>query len=135
MITNFRNTFLSNFYESTIFANGFSYPTVEHAYQACKSLDPVDWEMFSKFKTPTLAKKQGRYIKMRKDWDDIKVEAMEKLLIIKFKDPILAEQLKDTGSKQLIEVNNWGDTFWGESPIGNGKNTLGNILMCIRDTL
>ena len=135
MITNFRNTFLSNFYPCDVKSNGFSYPTVEHAYQSCKSLDRVDWEMFSKFKTPALAKKQGTFIKVQPDWEYIKVEIMENLLFQKFSNPVLARQLKATGSKQLIEVNFWGDTFWGESPIGNGKNTLGKILMYIRDTL
>jgi len=42
---------------------------------------------------------------------------------------------------EIIEVNNWGDTFWGmvkyvgNDPLGrfDGQNNLGRLLMAIRD--
>ena len=108
------------------------FPSVEHAYQAFKSLDPIDWDMFSRMKTPGMAKRQGRCIIMREDWDDVKVSFMSGFLQQKFLDPELKQMLLDTGTQTLIEGNTWNDTFWGECPIGNGKNTLGKLLMDIR---
>lgn len=39
-----------------------------------------------------------------------------------------------TGDAELIEGNNWGDTFWGVCN-GRGENMLGKLLMEIRDYL
>jgi predicted NAD-dependent protein-ADP-ribosyltransferase YbiA (DUF1768 family) len=36
---------------------------------------------------------------------------------------------------ELIEGNTWGDKYWGQCPIGNGRNELGKILMAIRDDI
>ena len=48
--------------------------------------------------------------------------------------PELAEKLLATGEQELVEGNNWNDTFWGMCR-GKGKNMLGNILMKIREEL
>lgn len=45
----------------------------------------------------------------------------------------LREALINTGSEELVEGNYWGDTFWGQSPVGTGQNNLGKILMEIRN--
>ena len=49
----------------------------------------------------------------------------------------LRELLLDTGSHRLVEAgttNNAVNRFWGEVH-GKGKNTLGNLLMELRDEL
>lgn len=44
----------------------------------------------------------------------------------------LMQKLMSTGKTQLVEGNNWNDTFWGVYK-GEGENMLGKILMEIRD--
>jgi predicted NAD-dependent protein-ADP-ribosyltransferase YbiA (DUF1768 family) len=43
--------------------------------------------------------------------------------------------LQETRPYELIEGNNWGDKFWGQSPLGTGRNELGKILMSVRDDI
>jgi predicted NAD-dependent protein-ADP-ribosyltransferase YbiA (DUF1768 family) len=42
--------------------------------------------------------------------------------------------LLDTDEQEIQEGNNWGDTFWGVSPVGSGsgQNNLGKIYMELR---
>lgn len=51
--------------------------------------------------------------------------------------PDIAEKLIDTADEELVEGNDWGDRYWGVSPIGskNGLNKLGKILMQVRSEL
>lgn len=84
-----------------------------------------------------MAKRMGRQCKLRADWEEIKLQVMETLLRQKFHseiNPALAQLLKNTRDYELIEGNNWGDTFWG---VCNkvGKNHLGRLLMLIRSDL
>lgn len=127
-ISKFRGeyAFLSNFY---ILNDGKS---VEHYYQAAKCTNISDYLTILSASTPTEAKRLGKKIEIRRDWDQIKLIVMERLLIKKFSDPILAEKLVNTLDYQLIEGNEWGDTFWGVCN-GVGHNYLGRMLMNIRD--
>ena len=126
--------FLSNFYPSSIFDSndGFTYPTVEHFFQAKKSLILREREMISKAETPGRAKRMGRKVQLRSDWEDIKLFVMEYALRRKFSKPRFKEALLATGDEELIEGNWWGDTFWGVCN-GVGENNLGKLLMKIRE--
>jgi predicted NAD-dependent protein-ADP-ribosyltransferase YbiA (DUF1768 family) len=42
--------------------------------------------------------------------------------------------LLETGDAELIEGNDWGDTFWGVCG-GKGNNFLGKLLMEVRKEL
>lgn len=126
--------FLSNFYPSSIEYKGVKYPTVEHAFQATKSLDLDDRLFIAKLETPGKAKRAGRNLILRKDWEEIKIEVMRELLVLKFKDDSLANKLKKTEPHELIEGNTWGDKFWGVCN-GEGQNWLGKLLMEIREEL
>lgn len=126
--------FLSNFYPSVIEYEGIPYPTVEHAYQAAKSLDKIARNVISVANSPGLAKKMGQILIIRDDWESVKVFIMHELLIKKFSDPELRSKLMATGTSDLIEGNTWGDTFWGVCR-GVGKNKLGTLLMAIRNEL
>ena len=44
------------------------------------------------------------------------------------------QKLIDTGDIELVEVNSWGDTFYGVCN-GVGENHLGKLLMKIRKEL
>lgn len=77
--------FLSNFEPSPIYYDGFSYPTVEHAFQAAKTLDMTERKTnFTEKQTPGQAKRNGRKVNLRPDWEDVKVPIMYELLLLKF---------------------------------------------------
>jgi ribA/ribD-fused uncharacterized protein len=139
MITEFQGEyrFLSNFWPCEVEYDGMIYPSVEHAYQAAKTLDIVQQSTIQHASTPGLAKKMGRKVTMRRDWDKIKLGVMENLVRQKFKNAKLKKQLLSTGTRILVEGNNWGDRYWGVSPVENGYglNHLGKILMKVRDEL
>lgn len=141
MIMEFRDRyrFLSNFYPSPIEVDGTVYPTVEHAFQAYKSDDPKVRQMISKLPLPSDAKKTGRLIKMRPDWDSIKDAHMLRLLAAKFSEPSMKKKLLDTENEELIEGNYWHDNYWGscncERCQSKGKNILGKLLMDLRKSL
>ena len=122
--------FLSNFYPVTIRYENLDYPSVEHAYQAAKTDDYVLKIYIAALATPGQAKKAGRGLILREDWELMKLMVMKDLLRLKFKDPTLRRMLLDTGDEVLQEVNSWGDTFWGVCP--EGKNWLGRLLMQLR---
>jgi hypothetical protein len=78
-------------------------------------------------------------IELREVWDTIKMSEMRKILEIKFSpfrsDHPLAEWLDNTKPYILIEGNTWGDKFWGQCPIGTGRNELDKLLMSMRDDI
>jgi len=130
--------FLSNFYPVNVDLDEHTYPSVEHAYQAAKTMDPVKRAMIRKAFSPGIAKKMGRTLLLRPGWHGLKLEIMKLLLIEKFSYPDLTEMLLLTGDAELIEGNIWGDSYWGmyDSPAGRlGENHLGKLLMQIRKEL
>jgi len=122
---------LSNFWPAKVSVYGEEYPTVEHAYQAAKSLNAEVRKSIQNCPTPKDAKRVSHLIEIRKDWDEVRVRIMYYLLKQKFVDAILRQKLIDTGDKILVEGNTWGDKFWGQVG-GVGENTLGKLLMMIR---
>ena len=125
--------FLSNFWSCYISYEGVDYPSVENAYQAAKCAALADRVRFQHI-TASEAKKLGRLIQMRPDWNDVRVQIMTDLVRQKFSDPSLAAKLLETGDIELQEGNWWGDVFWG-TVNGVGQNVLGNILMKVRKEL
>ena len=122
--------FLSNFYECNVTYDGIEYQSSEAAYQAQKCQSKEERYRFKDL-TPMKAKRLGRKVVMRTDWDDIKVDVMRKIVSAKFdQNPDLKQKLLDTKDEELIEGNYWGDTFWGVDKYG--ENHLGKILMEIR---
>lgn len=121
---------LSNFWMVPIVIGPYTFPSAEHAYQAAKSEYPDDWKRFQFIETPGYAKKAGRLLRMREGWDDLKVDAMAEILEAKFTHPDLRQKLLDTQNHELIEENNWGDSWWGvDNKRGRGVNALGYLLM------
>jgi len=125
--------FLSNFYPCKIRVRGLIYPSAEHAYQACKTLDMTEREKIRKARSAGSAKRLGKTLTIRLDWEDIKIEVMRAILKQKFNShPTLRKLLLDTDNSNIIEVNVWNDTFWGECN-GIGENHLGKLLMEVRE--
>ena len=128
--------FLSNFYEmpTMILREGLRYRTVEHAFQAAKTLDDKLRGKIRDAATPNQAKKLGRAVKLRSDWNDVRIMVMEDLLRLKFAIPLMRKKLLDTGDLELVEGNDWQDRFWGVCD-GQGENQLGKALMRVRDEI
>lgn len=143
--------FLSNFYPVRIEYEGDFYPSVEHAYQASKTLDrkqrvqfqqgqKLDPSKFSESKgkpawhwAAAAAKKAGRRVKMQPMFDDMKLAIMSRLVRQKFMaNEDLFASLLDTGDAYLEETNDWGDDYWGVPRGKTGQNLLGKILMRLR---
>lgn len=121
--------FLSNFWPARVCLDGAEYPTVEHAYQAAKTLGYAAREWIRKSGTPGRAKRRGKQVPVRADWDTVRVDTMRRLLAQKFASGSdLAARLLATGDSELVEGNAWGDRFWGVSG-GTGQNWLGRLLM------
>ncbi|MDY0315457.1 MAG: NADAR family protein [Bacteroidales bacterium] len=137
--------FLSNFWPCDIdFAINknklITFPSVEHFYQAMKSKRTEDWIRICNLPKAGDAKREGQKIKLRDDWEEVKLEIMEIGLKIKFSHSNLKllRMLLETGDLKIIEGNYWHDNFWGDcfcSKCENikGKNNLGKLLMRIRD--
>lgn len=124
--------FLSNFYPISIEFEGDVYPTVENAFQAAKTLNKSERTIF-KTCSPNLAKKIGRQVTLRPDWEQVKVNIMKELLRIKFANPLLKSKLLELNGP-IVEENFWGDTFWGMCN-GTGQNVLGQLLTNLKEEL
>lgn len=126
--------FLSNFYASTVAYERALYPTVEHAYQASKSLNEETRKLIRSAQDPWAAKKLGRSVQIREGWHDERVNIMRKLISEKFENPFIRWRLKETSPRILLHENSWNDRFWGIVR-GAGENNLGKILMEVREEI
>ena len=129
--------FFSNFYNASCIFEEKLYPTVEHAFQAAKSLDHAERDWIAAAGSPGLAKRLGRRINLRSDWEKVKFDVMEECLRSKFADPVLKQKLLATGDEELVEGNYWHDNTYGNCSCEKckdiiGRNMLGNILMKLR---
>lgn len=113
--------------------DGEEYRSVEHAYQAAKTVGPGRGKI-RVASTPEEAKRLGREVAIRPDWEAVKVDIMLGLLREKFKNPLLRSYLLETEEAYLEEGNTWGDREWG-TVNGVGNNKLGKALMQIRAEL
>jgi ribA/ribD-fused uncharacterized protein len=121
--------FLSNFWPNP---NGL---TNEHLYQAMKSTNWLEQIIVLSAEEPGEAKKLGRAITLRPDWEEIKDDVMLELLRLKFRKGTKERHwLQDTRNEELIEGNYWNDTYWGVCR-GKGKNKLGKLLMQVRQEI
>lgn len=122
--------FLSNFYGCNITYNGITYRNNEAAFQAQKDIKRS--EEFANL-SPASAKRLGRKVMLRRDWEEVKLDIMYELLKCKFdQNPSLKEKLINTGDRLLVEGNDWHDTYWGVCN-GKGSNHLGKLLMKLRE--
>lgn len=126
--------FLSNFHLAPVMYEGQMYRSSEAAFQAAKVCDPEKRIPFTTMDSYT-AKKAGRKVTLRHDWNEIRDQVMYRICLDKFtRNPKLREKLLATGDALLIEGNHWKDTYWGVCD-GVGQNKLGNTLMHIRGIL
>lgn len=137
--------FLSNFFVGEpiqIYGNEFQ--TGEHLFQAMKADDASNFRTVMRAKDPHEAKRYGRTIRLREDWEQIKYDVMAFVLRRKFTmERAEGQMLLDTGDSLLIEGTYWGDDVWGvcltrkDPPwlTAPGRNWLGTLLMARRAEL
>lgn len=136
MINEFRGKyyFLSNFYNASVTYEGITYQNNEAAFQSAKVLDKSIREKFSAL-DPSSAKRKGRQVQLRHDWEKVKFDIMYEICLDKFlQNKELKDKLLATGDEYLEEGNTWGDMIWG-TVNGKGQNSLGKILMRVREEL
>lgn len=131
----------SNFYPCTITFNGLTYKNSEAAWQSQKIVSESQRKEFTTL-NPSEAKKLGRRVELRKDWEDVKYNIMVDICMAKFsQNPELGEILKSTGSEEIIEnTTGWHDNIWGNCDCEKcknkpGQNLLGKALMEVRSKL
>ena len=125
-------SFLSNFYEAPVVYKDLLYQNSEAAFQAQKC--PGRAQEFCVL-PPGKAKRLGRKVELRIDWDLVKNAVMYDVVKAKFtQNPDLRKKLLDTGYEELVEGNYWNDKYWGVCN-SEGLNMLGKILMVIREEL
>jgi len=138
MIDQFKNEYYwaSNFATVIVYYDGEDYPTIEHAFQAAKTLDPVERQYVRSAGSPGKAKRRGRKVTLRPDWEDVKFEIMLDLNRQKYAHASFQQKLLATGDEELVEGNDWDDEIWGVVlATGKGQNLMGKILMQIRQEL
>lgn len=111
---------------------------IEVLFQAAKVDNWNDLAFIIQCKTPGQAKRSGKRIRLREDWEEIKDKIMEDLVRQKFtKLPVFRHKLLAIPDDvHIVEMNYWNDKYWGVcSKTFEGENRLGEILMKIRSEL
>lgn len=119
-------------------AYGAEYRTVEHFFQASKATNYEDHEWVRDAWRPAEAKRKGRQINMRRDWDAVKYEYMLVGLRAKFAPgSMVAEMLLGTGERYIAEDSETDDLWGIRDRQGGftGQNLLGKALMMVRQEL
>lgn len=123
--------FLSNFWEAPQTIEGIVFPTNEHFFVWSKTTNPASRADILNCSTPGAAKRAGKHVRLRDDWESVKDDVMLRGLRAKFGQNLhLADMLRATGKDYLEETNNWEDRYWGVD--GTGLNRLGIYLMMVR---
>ena len=126
--------FLSNFYNAPVIYDGLTFQNSEAAFQSAKVLDRSIKKQFTAMH-PASAKKAGKHVQLRSDWEIVKFDIMYEICLAKFsQNADLKDKLLATGDEPLEEGNTWGDRIWG-TVNGKGQNNLGKILMRVREEL
>ena len=105
----------SNFepFNPPLVEDGIAYRTVENYFQAQKSASLGERGRIAAA-TAAGSKKMGHDVKLRPDWESVKIAVMEKALRHKFtQDASWRAKLLASDPAKLVEVNNWKDVFWG----------------------
>ena len=143
MITEFKDKyfFLSNFSNYGFYLTGVHsvfFKTNEHWYQSQKTFMKKESDEIIHADTAREAKKLGKKVTLRRDWDNVKDAIMWTGLVQKFlQNKGIQAKLISTQPEILIEGNTWHDNFWGDCSCPDcefikGKNKLGFQLMQLR---
>ena len=105
--------FLSNFYIANVEWEGLVYSSSEAAFQSGKCLSRENRLPFTEMR-PKVSKDQGKLVRLRPDWETVKVQIMYDVVKSKFsQNEFLKNLLLETENCMLIEGNTWNDKEWG----------------------
>ena len=134
--------FLSNFsphkFRDT---EGIKWRTSEHFFQGMKTIRGVERGKIWSASTPGKAKRLGRLVTLRENWEGLKRAFMGMGVRLKFEqNEDIRRLLLSLEDYMLVEGNWWHDNFWGDCRCHRcknikGKNNLGITLMIVRDNL
>jgi len=127
-----------SFAERHIDVDGITYASSEHYFQLQKLVGTKNEPLIRNFSMEQDVYKIYNFCrsnKLRSDWEEVKLEIMERGVFEKFStQEDLKELLLSTGNLPLVQVKP-NDGFWSTGRDGDGKNALGVILMSVRDRL
>jgi ribA/ribD-fused uncharacterized protein len=125
-------------FDQPLVVDGISYPAVENYYQAMKLPDDdIENKKYIASLHPRKSKIEIRNMRT-KEWNNAtKLAVMQFALRHKFKENTSwGKKLLETGDQEIVEWNNWNDTFFGKDiKTGKGANHLGIMLMQIRNEI
>lgn len=131
----------SNFWNCRVRWNGYVYSNTEAIFQAQKTLNEEEQLKFTNL-TGGQAKKLGRSVSLRSDWESVKFQVMCDIVYAKFsQNEKLKELLLSTGDEYIVEdTSYWHDNQWGYCTCERcsnkqSKNMLGLALMFTRAKL
>lgn len=131
----------SNFTHCKVNFGGITYNSTEAAWQAQKTLNENERKQFATL-NPSEAKKLGRKVNLRPDWEEVKYQLMVDVCYEKFKNSKkFREVLLSTENDEIIEnTTGWHDNIWGNCECPKcinkpGRNLLGKALMEVRERL
>lgn len=148
------HAFLSNFWVEPVVCVGYApapggplqrtteglvWPTGEHLFAALKASRPREYTDVWQASGPSSAKRIGRRLPLRGDWEAVKYDVMVYVVQQKFAPGThLAQRLKNTDASMLVEGTEWADRVWGldlNARYHPGRNWLGRTLMARRAEL
>ncbi len=132
---------LSNLHPRPMTFEGVAYASAEHAYQAARARDPAVAAWLMAAPSPELVAAAGDALPpddVAPGWAETHVALMERIVRAKFLEHAdLRRLLLSTGAAKIVEWSPEDSAvarFWGEYE-GHGLNTLGLMLMRLRDEL
>ncbi len=125
---------LSSFWPCNVLYDGTLYASAEHAFQAAKTHDPAARAVIARMSSAREAKRAGRAIPLRPDWERARRSVMLSVVLAKFcGNPDLQALLLTTGDRPLVEGNDWGDDFWGAVRVTPGSPAVPGVPVPGRD--
>ena len=132
----YSNTFgFTTYSPHSVYIEGIgNFPTAEAAFQAHKNLEDVEYlKNQLNSRSPAISRHLGDKIKIREDWDNVKIDIMETIIQLKVEqNSDVRYNLLNTGLRPIIEHTK-DDAFWGDGVDGKGQNILGKILSNLRN--
>lgn len=118
---------------------GILYPSVDHAYQAAKTLDTHQREFIASVSAPNVARILANHLVRRPDWLDVRLGIMRELIYVKFAANAneFMPKLLATGHQFIAYNDPKKDPFWGavyneSTGEWSGHNYIGKAIIALR---
>jgi ribA/ribD-fused uncharacterized protein len=121
------SNWFSNFipFDKPIEINNIFFQTPEHLYQSLKATNFDDVQKIANCESPGRSKRAGGKIKIRSDWDEIKLKVMKFVIDKQFTKESSQGHKLILFKHSIIEINYWHDNYWGDCVCKKCKNIIG----------